>query len=167
MVRETLDRLADDLNHWLAAGTAALPVEGVQRHLAALRTLVRRIPALARLADTLESLQTAEPARRAALLLDLLLLVRQGQDALSTAGADGPCEELPASGPWVTPLPAGQAADAQAALCWKGKGRIRHILNASEVSRGADLRLFGPLFDLLDHRRRDVAEAAEKALPAF
>jgi hypothetical protein len=170
--RETLRRLADDVNRLLAAGAAVAPGDaGLRRRGAELHAVAGNVPALDRVVAAVERVTAAAPDGAAVPLLDLVLLTRQALTALAETGAGGGVlAPLPPGGPWVTATPAaevGRLAD----LVVGDLGRKEWEEFRAALDRGvvADLRLVGPLLTALatastQFVREDVAA---RALPAF
>jgi HEAT repeat protein len=117
------------------------------RDVTAVGRLARAVPALKVVADAGRSLTAATAQQAGPAFLDLLLIVRQAVPLLASAGLDGDPEPTGASGPWGSPLPAGEAAELAAALTRKtSKDRVL-LRTAAKQGIAADLRLVGPALD--------------------
>jgi hypothetical protein len=166
MPREVLPALDADVRRLLAAGAASAPGdEGLRRRAAALNELGRQVPALGRLAATAERVTAAAPARAAAPLLDLLLVVRQVKGGLAGAGLEGPLAEIMPSGPWTTDALTRLVHHLLEALQSRGRKAVDALEEAEEwVVR--DLRLLGPLLALSESADGELADLlVERVLP--
>jgi HEAT repeat protein len=163
VAREQLPDLAVDVGRLLAAGVAEPDARArLRRHLAALRELARKVPALTRLADALAAVADAET------VLNLLPLLRQARAALAAVAVDGELRPLPPSGPWSCPAPTLEIYPVVHA--WRKQDSVRVELVRPLVESGwaGDLRLLQPLLEGLEDRYDSAADyLARHALPAF
>jgi HEAT repeat protein len=165
MARELLRALADDVTDVLAVGSAVADA-GLRRRAAELRTLSRKVPALAPLADAAGRAAASRPADAAAPFLDLLLLARAARDSLATPAAAGRLAAVEASGPWTTTHPAADLWPVGEALIGRGSGRWFVAMSGIEEGLATDLRLVGPLLTGLGDEDDSTADTvAHKGLP--
>lgn len=169
MPREQLQALEADVERLLIAGApSAAADESVQRRADTLREVAKKVPALMPIAEAASRLHAAPPTEAAPALLDLLLLVKQAQASLATAGVTGTLAPLPASGPWQTTTPARDLYPLVEALGVAGSGKTKILKEACERGIVADLRLLEPLLVALDDGYAEFADlVTEQALPMF
>jgi hypothetical protein len=152
MPREVLRALAEDVDRLLlAGGMVAVGDERLGARGQRLRELGQKVPVLAQVADAVERVSGSETNEAAGRLLDLLLVVRQIQAGLTAAGAEGPLEPLPESGPWWTPVPSNNVAEVigelqrragrgsgkrAQALCWAEEVDLRTVEPCLRALRG-------------------------------
>jgi hypothetical protein len=166
MPREVLRTLEADVRRLFTAGAASAPGdEGLRRRAETLRDLGRQVPALGRLAAAAERVTAAEPARAAAPLLDLLLVVRQVQGGLAGAEVEGSLAEVTPTGPWTTDAPTRLVHHLLEALQSRGRKATDTLEEAEEWVIG-DLRLLGPLFALSESADGELVDLlVERVLP--
>jgi HEAT repeat protein len=153
----------------LTAGIAAARGdEELSAAVAALRPLVRQVPALAAIADGADRLEAAKRPEAAKCLLDLTLLLVSVRAVLSSAGREGKATPVPRSGPWSAQMTADQLYPLAEALARSGKNRVDPLENALAVGSVNDLRLLPRLLAALGNSYGDLADrVAAKALPGF
>jgi HEAT repeat protein len=160
--RDILLDLMTDLEHLLAAGAAAATAdERLARHGRQLRGLAERVPALAPLAEAiaLATRTTARQAdRRAAVMLDLNLLLRRARAGLATVGQDGALEAVDPSGPWTTNLRLDEPVftNLLPELADPAARPLNALILADHAEMGTELRLVGPLLAGLEHPDKDA-----------
>jgi hypothetical protein len=170
MAHAELQALVSDVDRLLVAGGTVAPGdEGLRRRARALRELGQKVPVLAQVADAVERVTGATPAKASQALLDLLVVVRQLRAGLTTAGVDGATEPIPPSGPWTTNTAAHDLYPIVEVLAARsGSGRLDNLKQAQERNVLTDLRLVEPLLAALDDRYGELADVvAEDVLPAF
>jgi hypothetical protein len=169
MPREQLLGLAADVGRLLAAGSpAASGHDGLARRARALRELGAKVPTLAAVADAVERVTAAGPKQAGPAFLDLVVLTRQIRGSLSAAGADGPIEAVPASGPWQTAASLRDIDPVYEALSRSGEGREQTLRDAVGRRAVGDLRLVPALLEALSDGYTPVADlVASEALPAL
>jgi hypothetical protein len=145
MPREVLRALAEDVDRLLlAGGMAAAGDERLRWRGQRLRELGQKVPVLAQVADAVERVAGSDTNEATSRLLDLLLVVRQIQAGLTTAGAEGPLEPLPESGPWWTTAPANELASAVDELERRAARDFQGRAQELRWTEKADLRSIGP-----------------------
>jgi HEAT repeat protein len=169
MPREQLQGLAGDVSRLLVVGARSVPGdERLRQRAGALRALAARVPALAAIADAVERVVQASPAKVVPALLDLLLTVRQARAALTESELPGEIEPLARSGSWSTSTGASDLYPVADALRVSRSDRTPPLLDAIERKQVADLRLLDLLLGALGDGNSYLAVlVADKALPLF
>jgi hypothetical protein len=168
MPREQLKSLAADVDRLLAAGGASAAAdEGLCKRAKALRELGAKVPALVPIAEATERVARADAGAAPRALLDLVLVVRQVQAGLATAGAEGPLEPAAPSGPWTTTAPARELAELAAAVAEPGSGLAEKLKEAIDRHVLPDLRLLGRLLRVVEGATVVAEEVATEVLPTF
>jgi HEAT repeat protein len=169
MSRELLQALIADADRLLVAGgSVATGDEGLRRREKALRDLGGKVPVLAQVAENVNRVLNAGPKQTPAAVLDLVVVAQQLRFSLAAVGADGPLTPAEPSGPWATDTPTRDACALKEALDERASGRLEKLKDALERQGAIDLRLVGPLMNLLDDGYGELADlVAEGALPAF
>jgi HEAT repeat protein len=169
MPREQLLGLASEVGRLLAAGSsAAAGHDGLARRARALRELGAKVPTLAAVADAVERVTAAPPKQGGPAFLDLVVLARQIRGSLTSAGADGALEAVPASGPWTAHASLRDVGPVYEALTHSGEAREQTLKDAVERKIVGDLRLLPALLEGLSDGYAPVADlVAGQALPAL
>ena len=168
MPREQLKSLAADVDRLLAAGGSnAAADEGLRQRAKALRALGAKVPALVPIAAASERVARSDAGAAPRALLDLLLVVRQVQAGLATAGVAGPLVPVEPSGPWTTTASGREVAEVAAVMAKAGSGIVEALKDAVDRRVLPDLRLLGRLLKLLEGSAVVAEAVAEEVLPAF
>jgi hypothetical protein len=169
MPREQLRALARDVDRLLLAGSAAAATdEGLRRRARALRELGQKAPVLAKIADAADRVLAAGPAKAAAALLDLLLVLRQVRAGLATAGVEGPLEPIEPSGPWISDSTARDVYPLLEGVTRAPAERRESFTQALERGVVNDLRFIGALCQSFSRPMAEtLAEMGPDAAPAI
>jgi hypothetical protein len=174
MPRETIRKLADDVERILVAGAhLALSDAALEGDKAALDKLVAQLgakapPVLAKLAEQTAKATGAKPAEQARELVSLATMVAQvraAQAQLAPAGKSDPLEPVA-----LVPTPC-NAKDLYAvhdALVHSGPGRMEKINEALDRDDIGDLRLVHAVIQAMGDSYGEIAETvSNKVVPAF
>jgi HEAT repeat protein len=169
MPQQQLRDLIADVDRLLVAGGNAAPGdENLRRRARTLTELGEKVPALAQIAGSVQRVVDAPPKRATAALLDLLVVVRQVRSSLAAAGSDGAAEPVPAAVGWGTATSTRDLYPVFETVTQAGSGRADALDQALERKTVLDLRLVGPLLQLLDSDNPHLPDrVAERVLPAF
>jgi hypothetical protein len=166
MPKETLKLLEQDVKRLLMAGGSLAAGDGdLLKRQTSLTALAPKVPVLAKVAEQVGKVLSANPKQASIELLNLSSVLMQLRAAQAAGNAsDDKLKDIEKVEPMETPI-----APAQIDLIWKAfqgeaKNRSTIIEDAIEKKNIRDLRLLRPWIDLLDDSQW-ADEVVEKVLP--